>query len=747
MFGVNCAPEIFQREMTRILRDVKNVIIYIDDILIFASSLEELHNIVAQVLRILRDHNLTLNLEKCEFDKTRLKFLGHELDENGFHLDKSKVKHLQQFRQPSTVSELRSFLGLASFISPYIKNFAHLTHPLWSVATSNTWKWGHDQITAFEETKHQIARCTIALGYFSETDKTILYTDASPNALGAVLVQEDVDGRSRIISFASKALSLTEKKYAQNQREALGTVWAVEYFSYFLLGRHFVLRTDAQGVIFILNRSRESSKRALTRADGWALRLSPYSYEVEYVRGRDNIADPSSRLYIGKDDPFEESISPWEIALLEINSVGLLTEMEIRKATMDDPVLQEVAQAITCDIWPKSLRAFKSLVNDLSLNDGVIIKNGCAVVPESLRHKALQVAHRGHPMTSKLKSILRQRVWWPGMSKDAENWVKSCETCATTGRPEKPTPMERIFAPQEVWETLAMDFNGPYLRFGGVYVLLIVDYRSRFLIARIVKSTSFEYTRKVLDELFEREGYPRIIKTDNGPPFNGSEYKLYCDERGIKCVFSTPLFPQQNGLAECYMKLVNKAMTAAASSRTSCAEELQAAIQAHNAATHAVTGVPPEEVMLGRKIRRNLPLVDSSETQHDREALNTRDREAKLKAKELEDKRRGARVCDIAPGDTVIIERTAYSKGETRFNPKRYTVLQQKNGNLLLTDEKGQLVRRHVSQSKKVYKWRDSDTACTDDANPEERIVPTSSRPVRQTKSPAYLSHYVREIE
>ena len=153
--------------------------------------------------------------------------------------------------------------------------------------------------------------CTISLGFFSNNDKTILYTDASPVALGAVLVQEGANQAPRVISFASKALTPTEKRYPQNQREALGAVWAVEHFSYFLLGRHFTLRTDAQGVTFILNRSREEFKRALTRADGWALRLSPYNYNVEYIRGLENIADPSSRLYEGDDAPFEEDASPW----------------------------------------------------------------------------------------------------------------------------------------------------------------------------------------------------------------------------------------------------------------------------------------------------------------------------------------------------------------------------------------------------------------------------------------------------
>lgn len=342
MFGVNCAPEIFQREMSRILEGVKNIIVYIDDILIFAETLEELRKTTAQVLRILRTNNLTVNTDKCEFDRTRIKFLGHELDENGFNIDEAKVKDIRRFRQPSTISELRSFLGLASFLSPYIQGFADTARPLWALTSSNVWAWGEEQARAFEQLKDQIAHCTTSLGYFSETDRTVLYTDASPHSLGAVLVQDDNRRPPRVISFASKALTTTEKKYPQNQREALAAVWAVEHFAYFLLGRPFTLRTDAQGFTFILNRLREDSKRALNRADGWALRLSPYNFDVEYVRGRENIADPSSRLYEGVDGPFDEDISPWEIASLEVNQTGFLTEDEIKRATVVDTQLKEV---------------------------------------------------------------------------------------------------------------------------------------------------------------------------------------------------------------------------------------------------------------------------------------------------------------------------------------------------------------------------------------------------------------------
>ncbi|XP_055590207.1 uncharacterized protein LOC129742340 [Uranotaenia lowii] len=383
MFGVNCAPEIFQREMSRILEEVENKIVFIDDILAFSDSLEELHKTVALILRILRSNNLTINASKCEYDKTRIKFLGHELDEHGFHIDEAKVAAIRKFRKPSTVSELRSFLGLASYVSPYIRNFADTASPLWAIISSPSWIWGDAQTEAFELLKDQISNCTVSLGYFSEKAKTILYTDASPSALGAVLVQEDaIQQPPRVIYFASKALTDTEKRYPQNQREALGAVWAVEHFAYFLLGRQFTLRTDAQGFTFMLNRSREASKRALTRADGWALRLSPYNFNVEYVRGQDNIADPSSWLYEGQDEPFEENTSPWEIATLEANSIKFITEDEIRKATASDKLLVEVVVLLR---HPDEVEDFAMHARDVQriANPVVVISSYCAAFPET----------------------------------------------------------------------------------------------------------------------------------------------------------------------------------------------------------------------------------------------------------------------------------------------------------------------------------------------------------------------------
>ncbi|XP_055542894.1 uncharacterized protein LOC129728472 [Wyeomyia smithii] len=293
---------------------------------------------------------------------------------------------------------------------------------------------------------------------------------------------------------------------------------------------------------FILRRSREESKRVLTRADGWALRLTPYSYEIEYIRGHDNIADPSSRLYSGEDDAFNEEVSPWEVCHLEPYNSEFLTEDEIRKCTERDSTLTQVVQAMETNTWPKSLMKFKSIGDDLIFTGGIFMKNGCAVIPLELREKTLEIAHLGHPLEAKLKSILRRRVWWPGMATDAEKWLKSCAICSVNGRPEKPPPMQRLFAPKG-----------------------------------------------------------------------------------------------QNGLVEGFMKIVNKAMSAAISSGASYQKELYAAVQSYNAADHSITKLPPEEMMTGRKIRRGLPLLNYGKSGYNEQLLDERDREAKLLSIKRED--------------------------------------------------------------------------------------------------------------
>ncbi|XP_055523011.1 uncharacterized protein K02A2.6-like [Wyeomyia smithii] len=337
------------------------------------------------------------------------------------------------------------------------------------------------------------------------------------------------------------------------------------------------------------------------------------------------------------------------------------------------------------------------------------------------------------------------------MPTDVEKWVKSCAICSVNGRPERRPPMQRAFAPKGVWETVALDFNGPYLKLGGISILVIIFLGSRYAIARSVKSTKFEYTKAVLDTAFEREGFPKAIKSDNGPPFNGEDYAKYCSERGIQTIFSTPFYPQQNGLVEGFMKVINKAMSAAILTGANYQKELQAAVQSCNAADHSITKLPPEEVLTGRKIRRGLPLLNYSKSEHDEKLLDARDREAKLLSKKREDIRRRAKESKVIPGDTVIVERSSRGEGDSRFGTKRFTVMREHNGSLVLCDADGQQLKRHVSQTKKVRLWRST----TPTKVPEESSFPGNpadsgasyERPKRERRLPSYLSEYAHAVD
>lgn len=759
VFGVNCAPEKFQQIMERILRGLEGCIIFIDDILIYGKDETELQLRTEGVLEALKNNNLSLNDGKCEFRKRSLIFLGHEVSASGMNINEAKVKAVKLFRIPRSITELKSFLGLASYVSSYIPSFADLTRALWETTSVKPFRWTEEANTAFENTKEAIVNCTTTKGFYSDTDETVLYTDASPFALGAVLSQIDQEGNVRVISFASKTLTKTEKRYPQTQREALGIVWAIEHYHYYLRGRPFTVKTDARGIAYIFDRERVSSKRIISRAEGFALRLGEFNFKIEYVRGNYNIADSPSRLCEGEDEEFTEREGPWEIGTLDgsgqdfelIN--GQMTLDELRVATSTDDTLQAVLEAIESGEWATTTKPFGSMKEELYQENGLLIKAGTVVIPESKRLKALQIAHTGHPGSTAMRSILRGRVWWPGMDSEAQDFVQSCTSCTLVARQGPPVPMTRTILPSAPWDLVAIDFNGPYVKHGGILIFLLVDCFSRFLVASIVKSTSFIALEAVLEATFSRYGYPKVMKSDNGPPFNGDAYSNYCSSHGIEEIHSTPLYPQQNGTVERYMQLVDKAMQIAEIESKNFRDEVAKTIRAHNSARHRVTQIPPEELMFNRKLRRGLPLASGASIVHDDVKIRERDDSEKHLAKTREDKKRGAKNTKLVVGDTAVIARTNRAKGESRFDPTLWKVVAKHRGDLDLETTDGRTTKRNVTMVKKIFApiGKLNLTATDGEDNKVSDTPPSSTaQEIRQSgrirKPPQHYDMYVRML-
>lgn len=234
MFGINCAPEIFQRIMTNMLAGIEGVIVYIDDVIISGRTLEEHDSRLKKVLAVLKSNQAKLNDQKCVYGVRELEVFGFKVSEAGISPSAEKISAIKNFRVPQTKEEVRSFLGLINFVGHFIPNLSTRTESLRQFVRGMVDAFGEEQLVAFNDLRNELSERVRTLGYYDPNDVTELYVDASSVGLGAVLVQRDTNNTPRVISFASKGLTDTERIYPQTQREALAVVWAVEKFYLYL---------------------------------------------------------------------------------------------------------------------------------------------------------------------------------------------------------------------------------------------------------------------------------------------------------------------------------------------------------------------------------------------------------------------------------------------------------------------------------------------------------------------------------
>lgn len=232
MFGITCASEMFQKLMEQILSGCEWVLIYIDDIVVHAPNKETHDKRLRSVMNRLREFNVLLNKEKCEFGVPTIRFIGHNFTSTGVTPIHDHLAAVREFRAPTTNEEVRSYLGLINYVGKFIPNLATASEPLRRLTKKGVpFEWGNEQQQSFESLKTGLVNHS-TLGYYDVHDRTQVIADASPVGLGAVLIQFK-NNDPRIISFANRSLTAPEQYYAQTEKEALALVWAVEWFHYF----------------------------------------------------------------------------------------------------------------------------------------------------------------------------------------------------------------------------------------------------------------------------------------------------------------------------------------------------------------------------------------------------------------------------------------------------------------------------------------------------------------------------------
>ncbi|KAK7884427.1 hypothetical protein WMY93_027550 [Mugilogobius chulae] len=251
-FGISSAPEHFQKRMSQLLEGLDGVVCQMDDILVYAETQTHHDARLVAVLERLEKAGVTLKSEKCEFSKTSIKFLGQIIDSTGVKADPEKVKAVTNMEAPSDVRGVRRFLGMVNHLGKYLPHLAEKTQPLRDLLSSkNMWCWGEAQQKAFNMIKSELSKPP-NLALYNPKAQTTVSADASSFGLGAVLLQKQEDSNIKPVAFASRALTPTEQRYAQIEKEALAITWACERFSDFLIGMDFHIETDHKPLVPLL---------------------------------------------------------------------------------------------------------------------------------------------------------------------------------------------------------------------------------------------------------------------------------------------------------------------------------------------------------------------------------------------------------------------------------------------------------------------------------------------------------------
>ncbi len=765
-FGISSAAEIFQNAIRETLNGIPGAINISDDILVFGKTQKDPDQTLAAVFQRLRERGLTLNQLKCEYSKSNLEFFGYVFGANGMAPDPTKVQDILNLKAPTSVTEVRSLLGMTNYCARFIEGYATLTEPLRALTHKNhTWEWTTKQDRALAQLKHVLANAPVT-AYFNPEQTTEISVDASPVGLGAILAQVDPTTKvRRIIAYGSRSLTTTEQRYSQTEREALAVVWACEHFHLYIYGKPVNIYTDHKPFVAIYG---NATSKPPARIERWALRLQPYQTTVHYRKGEENPADYMSRHPSTDAEPCsrQEKVAEEYVNYIATTSTPTaLTLSMVAETTGRDPTLRAVMDAVRSGRWynvakhptvdPDTFRTYERLKDELTVGTTtqVIIRGTKLVIPKELQRRVVDLAHEGHQGITKTKALLREKVWFPGINKMVEERVKSCLACQVATPEAAREPLQMSPLPDQAWDEISVDFAELST---GDYLLVLSDDYSRYPIVEVIRSVAAQTVIPKLQHIFSQFGIPGVLKSDNGPPFNSEAFATFATNLGFTHRKITPYWPRANGEVERFMRTVKKIVKIALAQHKPWREELTNFLRSFRATPHSSTGKAPATAFFNRQLRTKLPEVHTDV--RDPAKIQETDQNAKGKMKQYADSKAYVRPSGIQRGDTVVLKRDpSYQKSQTPYEPKPYKVISCK-GSMITASQGEKTVTRNSSFFKLVRQkegpaedsptdedyddLEDADGEPENAAQPEEQPQELHRYPQRVRVPPRHLADY-----
>ena len=549
-FGLCNAPATFQSSMNDIFREHldKSVIVYLDDLLVYSRSHEEHEEHLRQVLGLMRQHQLRARVHKCRFLQEEVDYLGYIVGKGKISADPERLSAISTWPAPKDIHELRSFLGMANTLLRFTPHFAEHASPLTDLLRGSpgkrdplTWTPAHQ--TAFDSLK-AILISPKTLFIPADDLPIILHTDWSLKAIGGWISQE-VNNEICPIAYESRKLRAAERNYSPYDGELLALIHCLRIFRPYLHGRKVIVKTDQKALNWLL------TQRTLSRRQQrWLDILMDYDLELEWIAGSKNtIADALSRRRHDVDAGIQVNVindpaSP--INLIE----------EVRRELPNDPSLVSILMRLRNEIpTPPSEH---TRMNRYTLRDGLLwFENTRLVVPKALHLKLLREHHdtalAGHPSWTVTYAHLAHSYFWPRMSRDVRQYVRSCDECQRmkddTHRPYG--LLQPLAVPDRPGTSISMDFivHLPQTPAGYDSITVFVDRLTKMvhLVPGHSTDTALEVAQQFFNTIFRLHGLPSEIVSDRGSVFTSNFWTELMKMLDTGLATSTAFHPQMDG--------------------------------------------------------------------------------------------------------------------------------------------------------------------------------------------------------
>ncbi|KAJ4802068.1 polyprotein [Rhynchospora pubera] len=636
-FGLTNAPAAFMDLMNRVFREFLDafVVVFIDDILIYSRSFEEHVKHLRIVLSRLRECKLYGKFSKCDFWLSKVAFLGHVISGEGLAVDPSKVQAVTEWSQPKSVSEIRSFLGLAGYYRRFVAGFSQIAKPLTELLHKRVkFVWEEKQEKSFQELKNRLVTAPVLAMPISGREYDV-YTDASKLGLGCVLMQE-----KHVIAYASRQLRSHEQNYPTHDLELVAIIFALKIWRHYLYGVKCKIYTDHQSLKYIF-----TQKELNLRQRRWLELMKDYDLEILYHAGKANlVADALSRksqmnavTLLTQEPRLLEEMRRLELQVGVSRELGQLMLSRVRIVSVTSPVLMTVMLAAievqpdlhdriqAAQVVDDNCKRFKERVATEKETPFRVDENGILrfrnriCVPNDAEIKALILseAHESgyalHPGEVKMYQDLRKYFWWPGMKKEVARYVEKCLICQQVKADRKKSAglLQTLRRPKSKFESITMDFVSGFPKTKGRIeaVWVIVDRLTK--VARFIPIRA-DVAAKELAEIFLRNfckyhGCPQEIISDRDGRFISHFWKSFQEAMGTKLKFSSAHHPQTDGQSERTIQTLEDMLRACALSfGGSWLDHLYLAEFAYNNSFHSSIGMPPYEALYGEPCRTPL---------------------------------------------------------------------------------------------------------------------------------------------